>query len=271
MKAACIQMTSGDDMSRNIATASRHIRDAAKAGAGFVALPENVALMTPSREALFASACAPEEHPALRAFRELAAECNIWLLAGSIAVPSPLPDRLCNRSYLLNNKGEIATYYDKIHLFDVVLGEESHQESARFAPGSTAVTAPTPFGMIGLTICYDVRFPHLYRHLSKAGATLLTVPSAFTYITGSAHWHVLLRARAIETGSYVLAPAQAGVHPGGRHTYGHTLIVNPWGEVLADAGEAQEGFVLVEIDPAQAADARKKLPALTHDRDFTAQ
>lgn len=262
-------MTSGDDISRNIAAAARHIRDAARAGAGFVALPENVALMTPSRDALFASACAPESHPALQTFRTLATECSIWLLAGSIAVPSPQADRLYNRSYLLNNKGEIASYYDKIHLFDVALGEESHQESARFAPGAAAVATATPFGTVGLTICYDVRFPHLYRQLAKAGVTLFTVPSAFTYITGSAHWQVLLRARAIETGSYILAPAQAGVHPGNRHTYGHALIINPWGEVLADAGETQEGFIVAEIDPAQVTAARNKLPALTHDRDFT--
>ena len=266
---ACIQTSSGNDMAANIAAASALVREARAANADLIALPECVAMMEVGRANIVAAAATADAHPALAAFRALAAELGVWLLAGSLTVDLG-EDRVANRSFLLDGHGGIVAWYDKIHMFDVDLaGGESYRESTTYRPGASAVVAATPFGGLGMTVCYDLRFPQLYRALAQAGAELLAVPSAFTRQTGAAHWHVLLRARAIETGAYVFAPAQCGTHPNDRATYGHSLIVDPWGEVLADGGE-EPGFVIAGIDPARVAEARRSLPSLRHDRAYAA-
>ncbi len=266
---ACIQTSSGNDMAANVAAASRLVLAARDAGADFIALPECVSMMESGRDKIVANAAPADDHPALAAFRALAADTGAWLLVGSLSVDVG-GDRVANRCFLLDGQGAIAAWYDEIHMFDADLaGGESYRESHTYRPGGAAVLAATPFGLLGLTICYDLRFPQLYRALAQAGAELLAVPSAFTRPTGAAHWHVLLQARAIETGAYVFAPAQCGSHPHGRRTYGHSLIVDPWGEVLADGGE-DTGMVIVEIDPATVAEARRALPSLTHDRPYGA-
>ena len=264
---ACVQVNAGDDMAANIAAAEALVRDARGAGADVVALPENVAMMAASGQSIRAAARPEGSHPALAAFRRLAIETGVWLLIGSLGVRLR-GARIANRSYWIAPDGGIRARYDKIHMFDVDLPSgERFRESESFRPGAAAVSAASPWGPFGLTICYDLRFAHLYRSLARAGAGYLAVPSAFTRVTGRAHWHVLLRARAIETGAYVFAPAQAGDHPGGRQTFGHALIVDPWGAVLADAGEAP-GFVVTTIDPTRIEEARAMIPALDHDRDF---
>lgn len=269
LRAACVQLTASDDMTANIAAARALILAAHHAGANFVATPEATSLMESRRAALLAKTFAPEDDPALAAFRALAAECALWLLIGGLPVKIA-PDRLANRAFLLAPDGRIVATYDKIHMFDVDLpGGESYRESATYQPGARAVVADLPWGRIGLSICYDLRFPHLYRAMARAGASLIAVPSAFTRQTGAAHWHVLLRARAIETGCFVLAPAQCGLHANGRETFGHSLIVSPWGEVLADGGDAP-GIVLAELDLDAVAAARRAIPALHHDRDWAA-
>ena len=234
--AACIQVNASDDMAANIAAASGFARDAAKRGADLVLMPENVAMMTWGRKAIMGKAMSEAEHTGLRAFRDLARELRTWIHAGSLTIPLP-NGKAANRTYVIDPHGVIAARYDKIHMFDVDLGNgERYAESATFNPGAAAVCVDLPWGRLGLTICYDLRFPQLYRNLAQAGADFIAVPSAFTQVTGEAHWHVLLRARAIETGCFVFAPAQTGTHAGGRKTFGHALIVNPWGEVLADGG-----------------------------------
>jgi len=268
---ACVQMTSTDDVEGNIAQASALIREARAAGADLVATPENTGIMAARGDLSIARAQFEHEHVALAAYRELAAELGCWLLVGSIGVRVPEEERrVANRSYLLRPDGGIAASYDKIHMFDVELASgESYRESRNFRPGERAVLVGTPWGPLGLTVCYDLRFPQLYRALAQAGALFLSVPSAFTRPTGEAHWHALLRARAIETGAYVFAPAQCGTHPGDRKTYGHSLIVDPWGRVLADGGETP-GVVLAEIDVAEVAKARRQIASLHHDRAFSA-
>jgi predicted amidohydrolase len=267
LRVACVQLTASDDMAANIAAARALILAAHEAGADFVATPEATSLMENRRALLLAKTFAPEDDPALAVFRGLAAERALWLLIGGLPVKIA-PDRLANRAYLLAPDGRVAASYDKIHMFDVDLpGGESYRESATYQPGTRAVTADLPWGRLGLSICYDLRFPHLYRALAKAGAALIAVPSAFTRQTGAAHWHVLLRARAIETGCFVLAPAQCGLHANGRETFGHSLIVSPWGEVLADGGHAP-GFVLAELDLEAVAAARRAIPSLRHDCDW---
>jgi predicted amidohydrolase len=208
----------------------------------------------------------PSHHP-LPAFAALARETGAWLLLGSLTVL--LDDgRMANRSYLLSDQGSIVARYDKIHMFDATLpGNKVIRESSAYRPGDRAVLAATPWGPLGLTVCYDLRFPQLYRRLAQAGAVLLAVPSSFQRETGPAHWHVLLRSRAIENGAFVLAPAMCGEHPNGRSTYGHSLIVDPWGRIVAELGD-EPGVLVAEIDLAQAAQVRAMLPALTHDRDF---
>lgn len=266
-KAACLQVNAGREMQANIDAAASLVMQARMAGAELVLMPENVAMMEWGRANIVAKAMPEAEHVALVAFRELAREASVWLHTGTLAV---LLDegRVANRNYVLDPGGEIVARYDKIHMFDVDLGEgESYRESATFKPGERAVVAYTPWGGLGLTICYDLRFPQLYRSLAKAGADFLAVPAAFTRTTGRAHWHVLLRARAIETGCWVFAPAQCGEHAGDRQTYGHAVIISPWGEIVADAGEAP-GFIIAEIDPARVAEARGKVPSLTHDRSY---
>jgi len=268
VKAACIQVNASNDMDDNIRAASALACDARAAGAELVVMPENVSMMEWGRANILAKALPEKEHKALAAFQELARETGLWLHTGSLAVFLPEEGKVANRSYFLSPEGEVVAQYDKIHMFDVDLGEgEVYRESATFAPGREAVLADSPWGKIGMTICYDLRFPHLFRSLAHAGADILTVPAAFTRITGKAHWHVLLRARAIETGCFVLAPAQCGEHAGGRQTFGHALIVSPWGAILADAGE-QPGYIMASLDLDQVAEARGKVPSLSHDRAF---
>jgi len=266
---ACVQTTSGRDIAANVDAAGAMVRDAAGAGADFVLLPETVNLMELDRKAREEKIAADDGDAGLSGFCALARETGVWLLAGSL-VKRKQDGKAANRSFLIDADGEVRAHYDKIHMFDVDLGDgEVHRESNAYDAGSRAVTADLPWGTLGLTVCYDLRFPQLYRALAqKGGADFLSVPAAFTRPTGRAHWHVLLRARAIENGCYVFAPAQCGEHENGRKTYGHSLIIDPWGEVLADGGE-ETGFVCAEIDPAKVTAARAKIPSLTHDRDFS--
>ena len=267
--AACVQTNSGREVGPNIEAVLPLIGEACGRGAELILLPENVAMIEPIQAKQREKALPEAEHPALAAFAEAAAKRGVWILIGSLAV---LRDdgRVANRSLLIDAEGRIVARYDKIHLFDVDLGpEESYRESAVIAPGDVGVVAETPWGRLGMSVCYDLRFPQLYRALAKAGADFLAIPAAFTRTTGAAHWHVLVRARAIETGCYVLAPAQTGTHAEGRLTFGHSLIVDPWGAVLADAGE-DVGVITAELDPARVADARRRVPALLHDRAFAA-
>jgi deaminated glutathione amidase len=266
-RAACVQLRSSDDVAENIRTASALIREAKSRGADFIATPENTALMAADGGAKL-ERCFPEEaDPALPAFRALAAELGVWLLIGSLAIKAS-ETKTANRSFLIDPKGAVAGRYDKIHLFDVDLPSgERYRESETVAGGGEAVTAALPWGLIGMTVCYDVRFPQLYRALAQAGAFLFSVPSAFTETTGRAHWHVLLRARAVENGAFVVAPAQGGTHANGRNTYGHSLIVSPWGEVMAEAG-TDPCVIVADIDPAAARDARARIPSLAHDKPF---
>ena len=267
--AACVQLASDIEPEANLRAAAEAIRRARDAGADFVLTPETTDMMEMKRRDAFAKAKGEAEHPGLAQLRDLAGELGCWLLIGSLVIRLS-DERLANRSFLIDPAGQVAARYDKIHMFDVEVPDgQSYRESKAYQPGGTAVLADLPWGRLGLTVCYDLRFPQLYRALAQAGAEVLTVPSAFTRLTGRAHWHVLLRARAIETGSFVLAPAQCGETSQGRQTYGHSLIVAPWGEVLAEAGE-DPGVILAEIDPARVAEARRMIPALGHDRVFDA-
>ena len=266
-KAACVQLRSSDDVAENIATASSLIRDAAAAGARFIATPENTTLMAPDGGAKLASSYDEAHDPALPVFSALAKELGVHLLIGSLAIKVS-ETRTANRSFLFAPDGTVTARYSKIHLFDVQLANgESYRESNTVASGDEAVAADTALGTIGLSICYDMRFPQLYRALAHKGAFAFTMPSAFTVPTGQAHWHVLLRARAIENGAFVVAPAQGGLHANGRKTYGHSLIVAPWGEILAEAGD-EPCVITADIDPALSAQARSRIPNLQHDRSF---
>jgi deaminated glutathione amidase len=266
-RVACLQTSATREMAENIAAVVPMIERARADGADFITTPEMVAMIEPKRALHLAKAQAEETHPVLAAFRESAAKTGAWLLAGSMSVKLE-GERLANRSFLIDPTGQIKVRYDKIHMFDVDLaGGESYRESATYRPGDRAVLANLPWGTLGLTICYDMRFPQLFRTLAQAGAMFITVPSAFTRPTGQAHWHVLLRSRAIETGCFIIAPAQCGEHAEGRKTYGHSLIVSPWGEVLADGGD-DIGISVVEIDPKKVREARGMVPALDHDRAF---
>ena len=269
MRTACVQLRSGDDVAENARAASALIREAAKAGAKFVATPENTGLMAPDGGAKLEKTFAEKDDPALPVFKALANELDIWLLVGSLAIRTSAA-KTANRSFLIGPDGRVIVRYDKIHLFDVSLPSgESYRESNTVEAGEEAVAVSLPWGRIGLSVCYDLRFPQLYRSLAKAGAEILTVPSAFTETTGKAHWHVLLRARAIENSCFVMAPAQGGTHANGRKTYGHSLIVGPWGDVLAEAG-TEPGVIMAELDLDEVADVRGRLPALQHDRPFAA-
>jgi len=267
-RVACVQLNAARDIAPNIAAASTLIRAAKAQGAEFILTPENTGMIEPKRPQMLEKAKPEADHPAIPAFSALAADFGVWLLIGSLQIK--LDAATCaNRSFLFDAKGRVAARYDKIHMFDVDLkGGESYRESKTFRPGDRAVVADTPWGKVGLSVCYDLRFAYLYRALAQAGASFLTVPSAFTVPTGQAHWHTLLRARAIETGSFVFAPAQCGEHAEGRKTYGHSLIVAPWGEVLADGGD-EPGVITADIDPAKVDEARAMIPALTHDRRFS--
>jgi deaminated glutathione amidase len=263
--AACVQMTSEREFEPNIRAAGDLVRRARDAGAELIMTPEITGMFEPKRDRHLAKATDEAANPALAAFRDLAREVGAWLLLGSTPIRIEA-ERLANRSFLLAPDGAIAARYDKIHMFDVDLANgESYRESALYRPGEASVLAVLPWGTLGMTVCYDLRFPYLYRALAQAGADFLSIPAAFTVPTGKAHWHVLQRARAIENGCFVFAPAQWGEHAEGRKTFGHSLIVDPWGEVLADAGEGV-GFVTAEIDNAKIAEARRMVPALRHDR-----
>ena len=265
-KAACVQVNASDDMAANIEVAAQMARDAALLGAELVLFPENVAMMTFGAERIRANACTQADHPAIPAFAALAQELDIWLHGGTLAIT--VGDKIANRAFVFAPDGSIAAWYDKIHMFDVDLSAgESYRESETFSPGAEKVLVDLPWGGLGLSTCYDVRFPYLYRALANAGAKYLAVPAAFTVPTGRAHWEVLLRARAIENGCYVFAPTQTGTHAGGRQTYGHALIIDPWGEVLSDAGE-EPGFVIADVDPAKVDEARAMIPSLNHTRDI---
>lgn len=268
VKAACVQVNAGTELQPNLDAAGDLVRRARDAGAEFITLPENVGWIVQGRAKTMARVKVEAEHPGIPFFADLARETGAWILAGTLGVLQD-DQRVANRSYLFNPQGQTVSHYDKIHMFDVDLKDgESYRESATFRPGERAVVAATPWGGVGMTICYDVRFPYLHRALAKAGASIITAPAAFTVPTGRAHWHTLLRARAIETGCFIVAPAQTGTHDEGRQTYGHSLIIAPWGEVLADAGE-EVGVITADLDMARVEEARRMVPALGHDRDFT--
>lgn len=274
MKTALLQMTSGDDPAVNLPVTLGMIREAASQGAGFVLTPEVTNCLSSSRAQQNAVLQHEADDITLAAIQAAAQALGIWVSIGSLALKTDDPDgRFANRSFMISPDGQIAARYDKIHMFDVQVSEtESYRESAGYRPGDKAVTVQTDFAKIGLSICYDLRFAYLYRALAHAGAEVLLVPAAFSATTGKAHWESLLRARAIETGCYVLAAGQTGAHPaaGGalRQTHGHSLAIAPWGDVLADGGTAP-GIVMVDLDVSKVSDARGRVAALTHDRDFT--
>ncbi len=266
-KAAMIQMRSGLTPAANVDAAAKLIAEAKSSGADYVQTPEMTNILAANAQQLFAATSDENSDPSLAAFRELAKKLGLYVHVGSLAIKI-LPDKAANRGFLIDPEGNIAARYDKIHMFDVDLANgESYRESSRYRPGESAVVADLPWGRLGITICYDLRFPALYRALAEAGASMLAIPSAFTQQTGEAHWSVLMRARAIENGSFVLAAAQGGLHEHGRTTYGHSLIVDPWGRVMAEGG-TEPGVVMAEIDPAEAAAARAKIPSLQHGRRF---
>jgi predicted amidohydrolase len=266
-KAALIQMRSGVTPAANVDAAAQMIGEAKSAGADYVQTPEMTNIMDGQRERFFATIQEEDADTSLAAFRELARKHRIFVHVGSLAI-KVAPEKAANRGFLINPKGDITARYDKIHMFDVDLaGGESYRESRNYRPGEIAINADLPWGRLGVTICYDLRFPALYRALAEAGATMLAIPSAFTKQTGEAHWHVLMRARAIENGCFVLAAAQAGKHENGRETFGHSIIVDPWGRVLAEGG-AEPGVVMAEIDPALVTEARSRMPSLQHGRRF---
>ena len=266
-KAAMIQMRSGLAPAANIDAAARMIGEAKSAGADYVQTPEMTNILAAKREQLFSVIVDEDADTSLTTLRELARKLGIYIHVGSLAIKVS-PDKAANRSFLISPKGDIAARYDKIHMFDVDLaGGESYRESRSYRPGEQAVLSDLPWGRLGLTICYDLRFPALYRALAEAGATMLTIPSAFTQQTGEAHWHLLVRARAVENGCFVFAAAQAGKHESGRETFGHSLIVDPWGRVLAEGG-SEPGVVMAEIDLTEVAKARARIPSLQHGRRF---
>lgn len=267
MRVACVQMRSGLDRAKNVSDATGLIAEAAAAGAAFVATPEMTNVVVRKGSRLLATLPEESQLEDIGAFADAAKAHGIWLLIGSLAVKSGA--RAANRSYLFAPDGSIAATYDKIHMFDVDLpGGESWKESRIYAPGERAVVASTDIGQIGLTICYDVRFPHLYRALSRSGAEILCAPAAFTRQTGRAHWKTLLTARAIENGAFIVAPAQGGVHEDGRETWGHSMIVGPWGDVLAEASGDEPGVVLADIELSEAREARQRIPNLGLEQEF---
>lgn len=265
LSVALIQFCASADIDENIETVTALVREAAGAGAEFVLTPENTGFIETNTRKLMELAVAEEDDRILRALSDLAGELGIWLLLGSVAVQAG-ESKLANRSFLVAPDGNIAARYDKAHMFDVSLpGGEQYKESKNYQPGNRAVVGDAPWGGVGMSICYDLRFPYLYRKLAEAGARILTVPSAFTRPTGEAHWHILLRARAIETGCFVLAPAQTGIHPSGRRTFGHSLVVDPWGRILADGGTGV-GVTYAKLDLKEVDRVRRSIPSLGHTR-----
>lgn len=275
MRAGLLQLNVSDSPEDNLPGTLARVEEAVQGGAAFVLTPEVTNCLSASRTRQLEVLRTEEEDVTLPALQEAAARLGIWLLIGSLALKTDDPDgRFANRSFLIDPSGAIRARYDKIHMFDVTVSEtETYRESAGYRPGDKAVLAETPFGTLGMTICYDLRFPRLYRDLAQAGAGMLSIPAAFSPVTGAAHWEPLLRARAIECGAFVFAPAQCGRHKAARgkerSTYGHSMVVAPWGEVLADAGETP-GVTLVDVDMAEVARARARVPSLHHDRTFEA-
>ena len=262
-----IQMRSGRTPRANIDAAVKLIDEAKSAGADYVQTPEMTNILEAKREALFAAIAEEDTDPSLAAFRQTARSHRLWLHVGSLAI-KVAADKAVNRSFLIDPAGDVAARYDKIHMFDVDLpGEESYRESRSYRAGDAAIAADLPWGRLGLTICYDLRFPALYRALAEAGSSFLAIPAAFTRQTGEAHWHVLMRARAIENTCYVLAAAQGGKHENGRETFGHSIVVDPWGRVVAEGG-TEPGVVMAEIVPAEVAAVRGRIPSLQHGRRF---
>jgi deaminated glutathione amidase len=267
-RAGLVQMCTGRTIENNLRDATVLIREAAKGGAHYIQTPEVTTQMERDRAKQMVETRPEDGNPAIAHFRALARELKVWLHIGSMAVAVG-EGQLANRAILINPQGAVAARYDKIHMFDVQLPNgESYRESKVFRPGVEAVTADLPWGKLGVTICYDLRFPALYRALAQGGAEILAIPSAFTKPTGQAHWHTLMRARAIETGCYVIAAAQAGKHENGRETYGHSLVVTPWGDIIAEAGGLETGVIFADIDLAKVAEARAQVPSLQHDRSF---
>jgi predicted amidohydrolase len=262
-----VQMRSGLVPAANLDAATKLIREAKAAGADYVQTPEMTNIIANKRDLMLAATALEESDPSLAAFRELARVLHIHLHIGSLAIKVS-PERAANRSFVIDPKGEVIARYDKIHMFDVDLaGGESYRESRSYQPGESAVVTDLPWGRLGLTICYDLRFPLLHRALAEAGASFIAIPAAFTRQTGEAHWNVLMRARAIENTAFVFAAAQGGRHEDGRETFGHSLIVDPWGRILAEGG-TEPGVVLASIDPAEVAAVRAKIPSLQHGRRF---
>jgi predicted amidohydrolase len=275
-RAAAVQMRTGLDVAANVAEAERLIRAAAAGGADYVLTPEMTTILDRDRERLLAAIRPEESDPSLARFRGLATELRLYLHIGSMAIKlgepgsSPGQAAVANRSFLIAPDGGLLARYDKIHMFDVDLaGGESYRESRLYRPGNAAVVADLPWARLGLSVCYDLRFPNLYRVLARSGAAMIALPAAFTRTTGEAHWHVLVRARAIETGSFVVAAAQGGHHQDGRDTFGHSMIVDPWGKIVAEAG-TDPGFIIAEIDPAASETVRARIPALANERAFSA-
>ena len=273
MKVALVQLNSSDDPAQNLSQTRELIQKAAAMNARFVLTPEVTNCISTSRTHQKKVLQTEDQDLTLSALRSDARHLGIWLLIGSLALKTDDTDgRFANRSFLISPDGEIMAWYDKIHMFDVEVSEtETYRESAGYRPGGRGVMTHVDDLKLGMTICYDVRFPYLYLSLAQSGAQVITVPSAFSPVTGSAHWEILLRARAIENGCYVLAPAQTGTHGAcagtPRHTYGHSLVVDPWGRVLVDAGE-EPGIITVDLDPAEVAKARGRIPSLSHGPDF---
>jgi deaminated glutathione amidase len=267
LRVACVQLSSSDDVAANVAAASLLIRQAHRDGAQFVLTPEMTSFMDVRPGALQAKTQSETSHEALEAFQALARELSLWLLIGSMSTLVQ-NGKCANRSFLIAPSGEIAARYDKIHMFDVDIGDgQTYRESDSYQPGRNAVVADLPNARLGMTVCYDVRFGQLFRRLAQAGAEILCVPAAFTKLSGAAHWHVLLRARAIENGAFVMAAGQCGTHPDGRQTYGHSLIIGPWGEIIAEAGD-EPCVIMADLDLGEVAAARGRIPALRHDRDY---
>jgi predicted amidohydrolase len=267
VRIACLQLNAGNDFALNLATLTAMAREAAAGGARFVFSPEYVLMMDGSGRTMRERALDARGEPALSALIELSRELRVWHLVGSLTLKTD-DGRLLNRSILISDRGEVVATYDKIHMFDATLpGGTVIRESSAYRPGSRAVVAATPWGALGMTVCYDLRFPHLYRALAQGGAVMLAVPSSFQRETGKAHWHTLLRARAIENACFVIAAAMCGDHPGSRMTYGHSLVVDPWGEILAEGGDAPE-VVCADLDLARVGEVRSLLPSLTHDRPY---
>jgi deaminated glutathione amidase len=267
VRIACLQMNSGNEFAANLTAFSAMAREAAASGAKFILSPEYFLMMDGSGRVMREAALDERGEPALSALTALVCELNVWLLAGSVTLNSG-DGRMCNRSVLISAEGRVVATYDKIHMFDVTLPDgKVIRESSAYRPGEHAVLAETPWGRLGMTVCYDLRFPGLFRALAKAGAQFITVPSSFQRQTGKAHWHTLLRARAIENECFIVAPAMCGDHPGNRQSYGHTLVVDPWGEIIAEGGESPQ-IVYAEIESSRVAKVRGMIPSLEHDRPY---